>query len=83
VPLVSVDFLGDSHSGIVDEPATAVQGNLVKTVLWYDNEWGYSVRVADMAYYMARRIAGATHETTRAEIAAHAPQMHLAAAVPA
>ncbi len=82
VPLVSVDFLGDSHSSIVDEPATAVQGNLVKTVLWYDNEWGYSMRVADIAYYMARRIKGTSHKKVRAEIAAHAPAMHLAARVP-
>ena len=63
----------------MDEPATAVQGNLVKTVLWYDNEWGYSMRVADIAYYMARRVKGAAHAKVRAEIAAHAPVMHLAA----
>ena len=82
VPLVSVDFLGDSHSSIVDEPATAVQGNLVKTVLWYDNEWGYSMRVADIAYYMARRIKGASHNTVREEIARHAPGLMVAAEAP-
>jgi glyceraldehyde 3-phosphate dehydrogenase len=68
VPLVSVDFKGDAHSSIVDAPATQVQGDLVKTVLWYDNEWGYSVRVADMAYYMMRRIDGASHAEVRAEM---------------
>jgi glyceraldehyde 3-phosphate dehydrogenase len=83
LPLVSVDFLGDPHSSIVDEPATQVQGNLVKTVLWYDNEWGYSVRVADMTYYMARRINGDSHADVRARIAAHAPPPQVGAEVPA
>jgi glyceraldehyde 3-phosphate dehydrogenase len=73
VPLVSVDFVGDAHSSIVDAPATMVQGDLVKTVLWYDNEWGYSVRVADTAFYMAERLAGRSHEEARAEVAARAP----------
>jgi glyceraldehyde 3-phosphate dehydrogenase len=66
--LVSVDFTGDSRSGIVDGPATIVLGDLVKTVLWYDNEWGYASRVADMAYYMAARERGQSHEDIRAEI---------------
>jgi hypothetical protein len=78
---VSIDFLGDSHSSIVDEPATQVQGDLVKTVLWYDNEWGYSVRVADITYYMSRRIAGDSHPTARAGIAAHAPPARVTAEV--
>lgn len=56
-PLVSRDFIGNSHSGIVDLPLTkVVDGNLVKVMVWYDNEWGYSNRlvelVADVAHYM-------------------------------
>jgi glyceraldehyde 3-phosphate dehydrogenase len=46
--LVSVDFNGNAHSSIVDLPSTAlVDGNLVKVLAWYDNEWGYSCRVRD------------------------------------
>ena len=52
--LVSVDFNGNSHSSIVDLPSTAiVDGNLVKVLAWYDNEWGYSCRVRDLIRYMA------------------------------
>jgi len=52
-PLVSSDFRGDSRSAIVDGLSTMVlDGNLAKVVAWYDNEWGYSCRVADLAYYM-------------------------------
>jgi len=52
--LVSVDFKGDSHSSIVDMEFTQVlNGNMAKVVAWYDNEWGYSCRVADLADYMA------------------------------
>lgn len=52
-PLVSMDFKGDSHSSIVDAAFTSVQdGILAKLVLWYDNEWGYSCRVADLGKYM-------------------------------
>jgi len=83
VPLVSVDFLSDPRSGIVDAPATKVQGDLVKTVLWYDNEWGYSVRVADMAYYIARRARGDSGEEIRGAIAAHAPELAVAEEVTA
>jgi glyceraldehyde 3-phosphate dehydrogenase len=68
VPLVSVDFIGDPRSSIVDAPATQVQGDLVKTVLWYDNEWGYSVRVADLTYYITRRAEGMTHADVRADM---------------
>lgn len=73
-PLVSIDFVGDPHSSVVDAPATMVQGDLVKTVLWYDNEWAYACRVADMAYYMSRRAAGVDHATARAEIVERIPQ---------
>jgi glyceraldehyde 3-phosphate dehydrogenase len=55
--LVSVDFNGNSHSSIVDLPSTAiVDGNLVKVLAWYDNEWGYSCRVRDLIRYMARSL---------------------------
>ncbi|MEM2878473.1 MAG: type I glyceraldehyde-3-phosphate dehydrogenase [Candidatus Hadarchaeales archaeon] len=53
-PLVSSDFIGDPHSCIVDLALTTViGGNLVKVVAWYDNEWGYSCRLVDMANKMA------------------------------
>lgn len=56
-PLVSRDFIGNSHSGIVDLPLTkVVGGNMVKIMVWYDNEWGYSNRlvelVADVGHYL-------------------------------
>lgn len=56
-PLVSRDFIGNSHSGVVDLPLTkVVDGNLVKVMVWYDNEWGYSNRlvelVADVGHYL-------------------------------
>ena len=55
-PLVSVDFTGDSRSSIVDGDSTMVTGgNLAKVLAWYDNEWGYAVRVLDLAAYMARK----------------------------
>ncbi|HHT35748.1 MAG: type I glyceraldehyde-3-phosphate dehydrogenase [Candidatus Wallacebacter cryptica] len=51
--LVSMDFKGDSRSSIVDAPLTTVMdGNMVKVVAWYDNEWGYSMRVVDLIAYM-------------------------------
>ena len=47
--LVSVDFNGNPHSSIVDLPSTAlIEGNLIKVLAWYDNEWGYSSRVRDL-----------------------------------
>ncbi|WP_027717683.1 type I glyceraldehyde-3-phosphate dehydrogenase [Desulfovirgula thermocuniculi] len=55
LPLVSVDYVGDPHSAIVDGPSTMVVGNMVKVVAWYDNEWGYSNRVVDLILYMARK----------------------------
>ena len=52
-PLVSVDFRGDPRSSIVDAPFTMVTGgNLVKVVAWYDNEWAYACRVADLFHYI-------------------------------
>ena len=48
-PLVSRDYIGNSHSGIVDLPLTkVVDGNLVKVMVWYDNEWGYSNRLVEL-----------------------------------
>lgn len=53
-PLVSMDLKGDPHSAIVDAQSTMVMdGSMVKVIAWYDNEWGYSVRVADLASFMA------------------------------
>ena len=53
-PLVSTDFRGDVHSAIVDGLSTMVTGaRLGKVIAWYDNEWGYSCRVADLAALMA------------------------------
>ena len=55
-PLVSMDFKGDAHSSIIDLEFTQVlRGNMAKVVAWYDNEWGYSCRVADLAAYMAEK----------------------------
>jgi glyceraldehyde 3-phosphate dehydrogenase len=54
--LVSVDFKGNPHSSIVDGPSTMVTaGNIVKVLAWYDNEWGYSVRTADLCNMLADR----------------------------
>ncbi|MBZ4654647.1 MAG: gap [Peptococcaceae bacterium] len=56
-PLVSKDYNGDSHSSIVDGLSTMViEGNMVKVVAWYDNEWGYSCRVADLAALMGKKL---------------------------
>lgn len=56
VPLVSMDFRGDDRSSIVDAALTTVmEGNFAKVVSWYDNEWGYSMRVVDLVKYMASR----------------------------
>ncbi len=55
-PLVSVDYKGSAYSCVVDSLLTMViGGNLVRVVAWYDNEWGYSQRLADLAAYLARQ----------------------------
>jgi glyceraldehyde 3-phosphate dehydrogenase len=55
--LVSMDFKGDDRSSIVDAASTMVAGeNLLKVIAWYDNEWGYSCRVADLTAYVAERL---------------------------
>jgi glyceraldehyde 3-phosphate dehydrogenase len=52
-PLVSSDIVGESYSSVFDSPLTMVNGNMVKVVSWYDNEWGYSCRVADLVQKVA------------------------------
>jgi len=47
-PLVSTDIIGNPHSSIFDSKFTRIEGNLVKVIAWYDNEWGYSNRVVDL-----------------------------------
>ncbi|MFD1397408.1 type I glyceraldehyde-3-phosphate dehydrogenase [Kroppenstedtia eburnea] len=55
-PLVSKDFNGDAHSSIVDGLSTMVQdGNMVKVVAWYDNEWGFSNRMIDLIHHIAKK----------------------------
>lgn len=56
-PLVSTDFKGDPRSGIVDALSTVMIGDrMLKLLVWYDNEWGYSVRCADLAALMAKSL---------------------------
>jgi glyceraldehyde 3-phosphate dehydrogenase len=68
-PLVSSDFRGDSRSSIVDSASTMViGGTMVKVVAWYDNEWGYSCRVADLIGFVAQRLGtGAGSRERQAE----------------
>lgn len=66
-PLVSSDFIGNEHSTIVDGLATMVIGDhQVKVLAWYDNEWGYSCRVVDLAEYVAKRMQ--IKQNDRAEV---------------
>jgi glyceraldehyde 3-phosphate dehydrogenase len=52
-PLVSIDFVSNPHSSIVDSLFTRVtDGNLVKVLAWYDNEWGYSCRLKDLVKFI-------------------------------
>ena len=58
-PIVSTDIIGNSHSSIFDAPFTQViDGSLVKTLNWYDNEWGYSNRIVDLMDILARFDSG-------------------------
>ena len=60
-PLVSSDFRGDSRSSIIDSESTMVLGGtMVKVIAWYDNEWGYSCRCADLIAYVAARLPAST-----------------------
>jgi len=55
-PLVSVDFMSNPHSAIVDALSTKVmEKNLVKVMAWYDNEWGYSCRLVDLVKYIMKK----------------------------
>jgi len=56
-PLVSSDFRGDPHSSIIDGQSTMdLGGNFIKVIAWYDNEWGYSCRVADLTSFIGERL---------------------------
>jgi glyceraldehyde 3-phosphate dehydrogenase len=55
-PLVSMDFKGNAHSAIVDALSTiGIGGNMIKVIAWYDNEWGYSCRLGDLADFVAKK----------------------------
>jgi glyceraldehyde 3-phosphate dehydrogenase len=54
-PIVSIDVVGNSYSSIFDALSTMTNGNLVKVVSWYDNEWGYSNRVVDLIKFIAEK----------------------------
>ena len=72
-PLVSTDFRGDSRSSIVDSQSTMVlEGRMVKVIAWYDNEWGYSCRVADLIRYVAERLDDAEQADDK-KVAAREP----------
>src|SRR5438093_1268411 len=55
-PLVSTDLKGDAHSTIVSAMDTIVLGNMVKIISWYDNEWGYACRLADITEFVASKM---------------------------
>jgi glyceraldehyde 3-phosphate dehydrogenase len=56
-PLVSSDFIKDPHSAVVDGPFTKVLAqNMVKVLAWYDNEWGYSNRVLELAAFVGGKL---------------------------
>lgn len=55
-PLVSVDYIGNPHSSIIDGASTNVVAGLVKVMAWYDNEWAYSMRCVDLARYVGERL---------------------------
>jgi glyceraldehyde 3-phosphate dehydrogenase len=55
-PLVSIDFRGNPHSAMIDVPYThVIDGDFVKVIAWYDNEWGYSSRCVDLLRYVASK----------------------------
>jgi glyceraldehyde 3-phosphate dehydrogenase len=55
-PLVSIDIVGNPHSCIFDAPSTLASGKLVKVLGWYDNEWGYSTRLAEATAFIADKL---------------------------
>jgi glyceraldehyde 3-phosphate dehydrogenase len=67
-PLVSSDLKGDSRSSIFSALDTlVVGGNLVKVLSWYDNEWGYACRLADLTAFVAQRMGAPTTATAARE----------------
>ncbi len=57
-PLVSSDFRGDTHSAIVDGLSTMALGDhFVKVIAWYDNEWGYACRMADLTRFISEALS--------------------------
>jgi glyceraldehyde 3-phosphate dehydrogenase len=56
-PIVSADIIGNPHSCIIDSQATMANGRMVKVLGWYDNEWGYSCRLVDLAAYVGSRLS--------------------------
>jgi len=64
-PLVSVDFNGDERSSIIDGQSTMVMNNrTVKVLAWYDNEWGYSCRIVDLARYIGDKMTSLTMQSS-------------------
>jgi glyceraldehyde 3-phosphate dehydrogenase len=69
-PLVSSDLKGDEHSTIVSGIDTIVLGNMVKIVSWYDNEWGYACRLADITAFVASKLRAPSEAPRREATAA-------------
>lgn len=55
-PLVSMDYKGDTRSGIIDSSLTMVKDGLIKVNIWYDNEWGYAFRLAEMTNFIIKKL---------------------------
>jgi len=55
-PLVSSDFIRNNHSSIIDVSLTKSANGLVKIISWYDNEWGYSSRLADFCAFISSKM---------------------------
>jgi glyceraldehyde-3-phosphate dehydrogenase/erythrose-4-phosphate dehydrogenase len=55
LPLVSSDFQGMTYSSVLDALSTMTMGDMIKVVAWYDNEWGYACRVAELAHYLVEQ----------------------------
>jgi glyceraldehyde 3-phosphate dehydrogenase len=74
-PLVSSDYIGNSHSGIVDLLLTkVVAGNLIKVMVWYDNEWGYSNRLVELTADVCRVLKEGSQDATPASSDAQASE---------
>jgi glyceraldehyde 3-phosphate dehydrogenase len=56
LPLVSSDYIKSSYSSIIDSEMVSVNNNMIKILSWYDNEWGYSARLADFTNYIAKKL---------------------------